>query len=82
MRYSHQECSFLEFPLDPERIPTRIRTGTVGSYPEHFTWSLELSDTGWRVASELNTPRSENNTNFGNNAQEKAATRGGQRGAL
>ena len=31
---------------------------------------------------EFNTPRSENNTNFRRNAQEKAATRGGQRGAL
>ncbi len=31
---------------------------------------------------EFNTPQSENTTNFRANAQEKAATRGGQRGAL
>jgi hypothetical protein len=31
--------------------------------------------------SEFNTPRSENNTNFSSNAQEKAATRGGHRGS-
>jgi hypothetical protein len=30
----------------------------------------------------FNTPRSENNSNFSSNAQQKAAIRGGQRGAL
>ncbi len=35
-----------------------------------------------RAGSEFNTPRSENDTNFRRNAQRKAATRGGQRGAL
>jgi hypothetical protein len=34
------------------------------------------------AGSEFNTPRSENNTNFTSNAQQKAAIRGGQRGAL
>eukprot|EP01043_Picozoa_sp_COSAG02_P110399 COSAG02_NODE_46517_length_348_cov_0.819277_1_plen_85_part_10 len=35
-----------------------------------------------QAGSEFNTPRSENNTNFMSNAQQKAATRGGQRVAL
>eukprot|EP01043_Picozoa_sp_COSAG02_P047358 COSAG02_NODE_4531_length_5252_cov_2.871919_5_plen_45_part_00 len=35
-----------------------------------------------QAGSEFNTPRSENNTNFIVNAQEKAATRCGQSGAL
>jgi hypothetical protein len=38
--------------------------------------------TGWLGQNEFNTPRSENNTNFSSNAQEKAATRGGPSGAL
>eukprot|EP01043_Picozoa_sp_COSAG02_P049165 COSAG02_NODE_4912_length_4840_cov_10.382061_3_plen_170_part_00 len=35
-----------------------------------------------QAGSEFNTPRNENNTNFRYNAQQKAATRGGQRGAV
>eukprot|EP01043_Picozoa_sp_COSAG02_P079451 COSAG02_NODE_18390_length_941_cov_8.250594_1_plen_75_part_10 len=35
-----------------------------------------------QAGSEFNTPWSENDTNFTSNAQQKAATRGGQRAAL
>jgi hypothetical protein len=35
-----------------------------------------------QAGSEFNTPRNENTSNFRSNVQEKAATRGGQRGAL
>jgi hypothetical protein len=59
---------------------TRPLTGNYDSQLPNATHLV----TGWvrRAHEEVDTPRSENNTNFTINAQEKAATRGGQRGAL